>query len=541
VHPGIFAAKEPDRPAIVMGDSGAVVTYAELEARSNRVARLARDCGLKPGDGLAAIVENRPEMLELAWGAQRSGLQFTAVNRHLTAEEAGYIVSDCGARLLVTTSSLAGLAAGLAGPALDGPARPPGSGPAGDAGGPPGPARRLMIGGTIPGWESYEDAVAGLAPDPIPDECEGDFMLYSSGTTGRPKGIRRPVTGVPLGEYPDHPGHWLRELLGLREGDVYLSPAPLYHAAPLAWSMGCHRSGATVVVMERFDAEQALRLIERYRVTHSQWVPTMFVRLLKLPDATRSRYDLSSLRSAVHAAAPCPVPVKQAMIGWWGPVLFEYYSMTEGFGTSAITSQEWLRKPGSVGRPLMGAPHVLDDGGRELLAGEPGVIWFEGGSPSQYHSDPGKTAAATNARGWRTVGDVGYLDEDGYLFLTDRASRLIISGGVNIYPQEIENLLVLHPEVLDAAVLGVPDPEMGEQVKAVIQPADPETGGQAATFQALAVRLAAYCREHLAGFKCPRSFEFTSQELRTPVGKIRQGPLREQFGARPGPYHAAPE
>jgi fatty-acyl-CoA synthase len=512
VHPGVFAAKEPDRPAVIMGTAGTVVTYAELEARSNRVAWLARRYGLRPGDGLAMIAENRPELLEVAWGAQRSGLQFTAVNWHLTADEAGYVVTDCAASIVVVSAALAELAGRI------GPMLAPG-------------VRRLMIGGTIPGWDSFEDAVGALPATPIPGECEGDIMLYSSGTTGRPKGIRRPVSGAPLGEGPNVVGRWLRELLGMAEGDVYLSPAPLYHAAPLVWTMSSHRNGATVVVMERFGAEQALALIERYRVTHSQWVPTMFVRLLKLPSSVRAAYDLSSQRWAVHAAAPCPVPVKQAMIDWWGPILFEYYSMTEGFGAAAIFADEWLRKPGSVGRPLVGDPHVVGPDGTELAPGQAGVIYFEGGAASEYHGDAGKTAAATNERGWRTVGDMGYLDADGYLYLTDRASNLIISGGVNIYPQEIENVLTLHPDVLDAAVLGVADPEMGEQVKAVVQLPDTAPGDQE-----LADRLDAYCREHLAGFKCPQSYEFTASELRTPAGKIRREPLRSRFGAAPGPF-----
>ena len=517
MHPGVFAAEDPDRAAVIMGEAGTVVTYAELEARSNRVAWLARRCGLRAGDGLAAILENRPEMLDLAWGAQRSGLYFTAVNWHLTGAEAAYVVADSGARVVVVSSQLAGLAARL------GPGLPPG-------------VRRLMIGGTIPGWDSYEEAVRALPPTPVPDECEGDIMLYSSGTTGRPKGIKRPLSGAPFGQHPDIPGHWLRELLGLAAGDVYLSPAPLYHAAPLAWTMSSHRTGATVVVMGQFDAEEALRLIERHQVTHSQWVPTMFVRLLKLPAKTRGAYDLSSLRWAVHAAAPCPVRVKKAMIDWWGPILFEFYSMTEGFGAASIFSDEWLRKPGSVGRPLMGTPHILDARGAELPPGQTGTIWFEGGTPSEYHGDPAKTSAAANERGWRTVGDLGYADADGYLYLTDRTSNLIISGGVNIYPQEIENVLTMHHEVGDAAVLGVPDPDMGEQVKAIVQV---DAAGRADTEEsarALADRLAAYCREHLAGFKIPRSFEFTAEELRSPVGKIRRGPLRDRFGAAPGSY-----
>jgi long-chain acyl-CoA synthetase len=310
----------------------------------------------------------------------------------------------------------------------------------------------------------------------------------------------------------------------MAEGDVYLSPAPLYHAAPLAWTMSCHRSGATVVVMERFDAEQALRLIEAQRVTHSQWVPTMFVRMLKLPALARSAYDLSSLRWAVHAAAPCPVPVKQAMISWWGPILFEFYSMTEGFGAASIFSEEWLRKPGSVGRPLMGVPHVTGLDGAELPPGKAGTIWFEGGTASEYHGDPDRTAAVANERGWRTVGDVGYLDDDGYLYLTDRASNLIISGGVNIYPQEIENLLITHPKVADVAVVGAPHEEMGEEVVAVVQPADGVEPGEA-----LAAELSAFARANLSHVKAPRRIDFMAELPRHPTGKLYKRLIRDAY------------
>ncbi|MFC5747912.1 acyl-CoA synthetase [Actinomadura rugatobispora] len=513
MYPGTFARSSPALPAVVMGGSGEVVTYRDLDARSNRVAHLLRRQGLRPGDALAVLSGNRPEVFDLAWAAQRAGLQLTMVNHHLTPEESAYIAGDSGAKVVVMTRELAGTASALTPEAL------------------PGIERRLMIGGTVPGWEAYEEAVRDLPDTPIPDECEGDIMLYSSGTTGRPKGIRREVSAAPMGTYPDVPGHWLRETLGMLPGDVYLCPAPLYHAAPLAWSMACHRTGSTVVVMERFDAEEALRLIERHRVTHGQWVPTMFVRMLKLPERIRRRYDLSSLRWAVHAGAPCPVPVKRRMIEWWGPVLYEFYSATEGIGATAITSEEWLRRPGSVGRPLMGRPHILDERGRELPPGEVGVIWFEGGTPFEYRGDPGKTAAATDRRGWRTVGDMGRLDDDGHLYLTDRAINMIISGGVNIYPQEVEDVLVEHPDVADAAVLGVPDAEMGEQVKAVVQLEEggPADGGTAA-------RLFEHCRAHLAGYKCPRSIEFTGEPLRTPAGKIRKEPLKRRFGAGPGPF-----
>ena len=513
MYPGTFATTAPDRPAVVMGGSGEVVTYADLDTRSNRVAHLLRRHGLRPGDTLAVLSENRPEVFDLAWAAQRSGLQLTLVNHHLTPEESAYIVGDSGARVVVTTRTLAGTAQALTPEAL------------------PHVERRLVIGGTIPGWDAYEEAVAGLPGSPIPDECEGDIMLYSSGTTGRPKGIRREVSAAPMGTHPDVPGHWLRETLGMVPGDVYLCPAPLYHAAPLSWSMACHRTGSTVVVMERFDPEQALRLIERHRVTHSQWVPTMFVRLLKLPGEIRRRYDLSSLRWAVHAAAPCPVPVKHQMIEWWGPILYEFYSATEGIGATAITSKEWLRKPGSAGRAVLGRPHILDERGRALPAGEVGVIWFEGGAPFEYRGDPGKTAATTDQHGWRSVGDVGRLDEDGYLYLTDRAINMIISGGVNIYPQEVENALVVHPDVADAAVLGVPDDEMGEQVKAVVRL---EEGRRAD--RDTAERLFDHCRAHIAGYKCPRSLEFTDDPLRSPAGKIQKEPLTRRFGTAPGPF-----
>ena len=506
MHPGTFAASDPDRPAVVVEPGGPTVTYGELEAGSNRVAHLLRARGLTTGRRVAILSENRAEYLELAWGAQRAGLYHVGINMHLTADEVAYIVRDSQADLVVASDRLGDLADQVF--ADEGLAT----------------RGRLMLGEPRAGWESYAAAVAAQPPTPIADEAEGDFMLYSSGTTGRPKGIKRPLAGGPLGSHPDIPGTWLRTLLGMRPGDVYLSPAPLYHAAPLAWSMGVHRSGSTVVVMRKFDAELALALVERHRVTHSQWVPTMFVRMLKLPDEVRNRYDISSLRHAVHSAAPCPVEVKQAMIDWWGPVLFEYYSSTEGAGATSITSEEWLRKPGSVGRPLMGTPYVTDDEGELLPTGETGTIWFTGGSRFEYHGAPGKTAAASDARGGTSVGDVGHLDEDGYLYLSDRRYHLIISGGVNIYPQEIEDALVMHPDVVDVGVVGAPDPEMGERVVAVVQPRDPAAAGPE-----LAAELTAFARARLAGYKCPRQLLFLDELPRTPTGKLRKHELRSRL------------
>jgi long-chain acyl-CoA synthetase len=507
VYPGEIARRAPERPAVIMGATGEVVTFRQLDERSNRLAHLFRARGLERGATVAIVLENNARFLELAWAAQRSGLYYTAINWHLTAEEAAYIVRDCGADLVVSSRQLGPLATTLTPDVV------------------PGVRHRLMVGGTEAGWGSYEDAVAAQPAIPIGDECEGDFMLYSSGTTGRPKGIKRPLTFPPMGQGLPGAVPFLRAL-GMDDGGVYLCPAPLYHAAPLAWSTGAQRLGATVVVMDRFDPAAALSLIERHRVTVAQFVPTMFVRMLKLPEAERRRYDLSSLKAAVHAAAPCPVEVKRQMIEWWGPIVSEYYSATEGVGATFITATEWLAHPGSVGKPMIGVAHVLDDDGRELGPGEVGTIWFEGGLPFEYHNDPGQTASTRNDNGWATVGDVGYLDEDGYLYLTDRKTFMIISGGVNVYPQEVENLLVTHPKVMDVAVIGVPDDDLGEEVKAVVQPVDWEDAGAE-----LSQELIEYCRAHLAAYKCPRSIDFERELPRLDTGKLYKRLLRDRYRA----------
>jgi acyl-CoA synthetase (AMP-forming)/AMP-acid ligase II len=386
-----------------------------------------------------------------------------------------------------------------------------------------------MAGGTQEGWESYEGAIAEFPAEPIADECEGDFTLYSSGTTGRPSGVRRPLTPSPMGNPP--PGLAgiapMLQAFGMQDGDAYLCPAPLYHGAPLAYSMAVQRLGGTVVVMERFDPALALKLIEKHRVAYAQFVPTHFVRMLKLPDEERTRYDVSSLRVAVHAAAPCPVDVKKQMIDWWGPIILEYYSATEGVGATFITSDEWLKHPGSVGKPLVGVAHIVDDEGNELPPGQEGTIFFEGGLEFEYHNDPAKTAAAKNEKGWATVGDVGYVDEEGYLYLTDRKTFMIISGGVNIYPQEIENLLVTHAKIMDAAVIGVPNPDFGEEVKAIVQPMKWEDAGPE-----LEQELIAFCRENLAGYKCPKSVDFERELPRLDTGKLYKRLLRDRYWAK---------
>ncbi|MFF0499849.1 acyl-CoA synthetase [Nocardia aobensis] len=508
MHPGLWAGTDPNRVAVVVEPGGHTLTYRQLDERSNQVARLLRARGLGPGRCLAILAENRVEVLELAWGAQRAGLYYVLVNSHLTAPEIGYIVGDSAADVIVASDTLAAVATAVVADEVVAP------------------SGRLMIGGTVEGWESYQQIRDAQPATPIADECEGDFLLYSSGTTGRPKGIQRPLPGGPLGTYPDLPGQWLRGGLGFAPGDVYLCPAPLYHAAPLGWSMAVHRSGGTVVVMRKFDPEQALALIERHRVTHSQWVPTMFVRILKLDSSLRTGYDLSSLRHAIHAAAPCPVEVKRAMIEWWGPILFEFYSSTEGMGATSITSAEWLRKPGSVGKPLIGTPYITDDHGNEVAPGEVGTIWFTGGEPFEYHGDPGKTAASTDSRGGVSVGDVGYLDEDGYLYLSDRRQHLIISGGVNIYPQEIEDALIMHPAVADVGVVGIPDAEMGERVVAVVELRDGDRDRVTVTQDIIE-----FARSRLAGYKVPREVRFTETLPRTPTGKLRKHDLRAQVVA----------
>ena len=490
-----------------MAGSGEVVTYADLDAGSNRLAQLFHARGLRFGDHIAVCLENSPRFLEVCWAAQRSGLVYTAINYHLTPDEVSYIVADCDARAFITSAALRETVTTL----IDLLSVSFGI--------------RLAIGAEIAGLEPYDAAVAAHPATRLAEEVEGVAMLYSSGTTGRPKGIAhaqpRIAVGTPL---PILEG--FARLYSLSADTIYLSPAPLYHAAPLHFCMTVLRFGGTTVLMERFDPQEALALIERHRVTHSQWVPTMFIRMLKLPEAERRRHDLASHRVAIHAAAPCPVPVKEQMIAWWGPILFEYYSATEGIGATAITSQEWLAHKGSVGRPLAGTVHIVDDDDRELPVGEPGRIFFEvpGATPFAYYKDPDKTARARNERGWGTVGDVGYLDADGYLYLTDRKDFMIISGGVNIYPQEIENLLVTHPKVADVAVFGVPNDEMGEEVKAVIQPADMADAGAG-----LAQELQEFCRQHLARYKCPRSIDFVDELPRAPTGKLYKRLLREKY------------
>jgi long-chain acyl-CoA synthetase len=510
MFPGAHAETTPDKPAVIMAGSGRTMTYRELDAEANQVSHLFRSLGLRPGDHVAFCLENHPRFHALAWGAHYAGLYYTAMSSRLTTDEMAYIVEDSGARVFVTSAYKLDQAAELAGVLDD-------------------DVRRFMLdgpaGGTA-GYEPWEDAVAAQPVTPLPeDRVEGRDMLYSSGTTGRPKGVEVPLSGAPLGA-PDAVHLLMSALYGGTADTVYLSPAPLYHSAPLRFTMAVHRLGGTVVVMEHFDPAGALALIEHHRVTHSQWVPTMFIRMLKLPPEERERHDLSSLQVAVHAAAPCPVAVKQQMIEWWGPILYEYYAGTEGNGFVCCNSEEWLAHPGTVGKSLLGEIHVLDDDGNGLPAGESGTIYFGGDAEFSYHNDPDKTAAARDpgGHGWTTLGDVGYLDDDGYVYLTDRKAYMIITGGVNVYPQEAENVLAMHPKVADVAVFGVPNDEFGEEVKAVVEPLSMDEAGPE-----LAAELITYCRAHLADVKCPRSVDFRPELPRHPTGKLYKRLLRDEY------------
>ena len=504
MHPGIIAAAQPDKVAYVMADSGESVTFKVLNDDSCRMAQLLRSRGLVWGDHMALMLENHPVFYKICWGAQRSGLYYTAISWRLQQPEVAYIVENCEAKVFISSYARRDVVAPLADQLRA----------AGVA--------CLMVDGTVPGFESLEAALAKMPATPIADEAEGTSMLYSSGTTGYPKGVCRPLERVGFGD--GIAASHLKNLYGADENSIYLSPAPLYHAAPLGFTMGCLRHGTRVIVMEQFDPERALLYVEHYRVTHSQWVPTMFVRMLKLPEEVRGKYDVSSLQVAVHAAAPCPVSVKEQMIDWWGPVLHEYYAGTEGNGFVKCDSVEWLAHRGTVGKALNCVVRICDDDGGELPIGETGAIYFEGGGKFEYYRDPAKTRASQHAQGWTTLGDVGYLDADGYLYLTDRKHFMIISGGVNIYPQEAENVLISHPKVVDVAVFGVPNEEFGEEVKAVVQLADMRDASRA-----LEQELIAYCRAQIAALKCPRSIDFDAELPRHPTGKLYKRLLKDRY------------
>ncbi|MCV7380685.1 acyl-CoA synthetase [Mycobacterium alsense] len=504
------------KSAVILHDSGVEVSFAGLEAGANRLAHFLRRSGLKAADTVAVLMENNEHIHAVMWAAKRSGLYYTLVNTHLGESEVARIVADSGAKAVISSRAMRDLCRQL-------PRRLP-------AGLPP---VALIADADLEGWRRYPECVATEPAVPIADECDGELLQYTAGSTGRPKGIRRPLRPRESGVSPLSTPVF--EALGVTRDSVYLSPAPTYHTAPAMWTMAAQAAGATTVLMQKFDPERALDCIQRHRVTHAQFVPTMFVRMLRLPEEIRVGYDLSSLRRVVHAAAPCPPEIKRQMIEWWGPIVDEYYGSSEGAGISFIRADEWLAHPGSVGKPILGTPHILDDRGAELGPGQVGEIYYEGGYPFEYLNDAAKTAAARSPEGWVTVGDVGYLDDEGYLYLTDRRNHMIISGGVNIYPQEIEDLLVTHPRVVDAAVFGVPDPVMGQSVTAVVQLVDPTCQSAG-----LADELITWLRDRLAHFKCPRTLHFEAQLPRTDAGKLYKRELVERYGGPAaklsGPY-----
>ncbi|WP_172970311.1 acyl-CoA synthetase [Erythrobacter sp. THAF29] len=507
MHPIAHAANRPDHPAVIMAGSGEQMTFGEMDAEANRFAQMLRARGLGAGDAFAVLLENRIEFFTLVWGSQRAGTMLVPISTRLTAPEIAYILRDSGARFLITSSTFESVLPGVREECPDIPI--------------------LVM--DAEGEDSFASALAAQPAEPIEDQSAGMVMLYSSGTTGRPKGIQPapPEDPDPQAAIP---------LMGLAimaagmpaDGSmVYLSPAPLYHAAPIGWASTVHRLGGTVVVMEKFDPEAALKAIQDYKVTDSQWVPTHFVRFLKLDPEIRTKYDLSSHQRALHAAAPCPVPIKREMIEWWGPIVNEYYAGSEGIGMTLIKSEEWLTHPGSVGKAIYGTLHVCGPDGEEVPAGTDGLIYFENALLPTYHNDPDKTREAKHPKGWMTLGDIGHVDGEGFLYLTDRKSHMIISGGVNIYPQEIENLLVTHDKVMDAAVIGAPDPDLGEKVVAVVQPVNMGDAGD--DFEA---ELRDFLAPSLSKIKMPKLFDFRPDLPREANGKLYKRELRDEYEAR---------
>jgi len=511
MYPGLHAQNTPDKAAAIHARTGEVLTYANLDSRSNRLAQLFWSGGLRPGDHIAVFLENHLRYFEVAWAAFRSGLYLTTVNRYLTGPEAAYIVDDCGAQVLVSSRAVHAVASEI-------PEHAKG-------------CKRFLVVDGVPErasspFESFEQAVDAYPAEPLAEEPLGEFMLYSSGTTGRPKGIAHPLSGRPVSSGLAM-GVTLKRLFHVDADSVYLSPAPMYHSAPIGFSTAVQSLGGTVVMMDRFDALDALRVLEKYAVTHSQWVPTMFTRMLKLPEEERAGFDHSAHRVAIHAAAPCPRKVKEEMFALWGPILHEYYGGTESNGLTYVGPAAWLAHPGTVGRAVMGKIHICNEAGAELSNGEAGLVYFERKRlPFSYHKDPEKTRSAQHPvhPTWTALGDIGYVDDEGYLYLTDRASFMIISGGVNIYPQEIENELIMHPKVDDVAVVGVPHSEFGEEVKAIVQPI---AGVDADA--ALADELIAFARERLAPYKCPRSIDFEPELPRLPTGKLYKRLLKDRY------------
>ncbi|WP_346656232.1 AMP-binding protein [Paraburkholderia phenoliruptrix] len=505
---GTRAQETPNKPAIINASTGRALTYGQLDAESMRVARLLHARGLRRGDRIAIYMENHLSYMAVIWAALRSGLCAVPVNKYFNSQEMAYVINDCSAKAIVTTMAQGEVAGSVNAEIAN-------------------CQIRLVADGELPGWENYEAAIAEHDASRLDVEMMGTIMSYTSGTTGKPKGVLRPLPDMPASE-PWAGWSETGGLYGFDASTVYLSPAPLYHGAPMRFCRAVHMAGGTVVMMEKFDAEMALQLIDRYRVTHSQWVPTMFARMLKLDASVRGRFNLSSHRVAVHAAAPCPIDVKRQMIAWWGPIVHEYYGGTDSAGITSISCDEWLRHRGSVGRADPARVKVCLEDGTEAAIGQAGTVYLVGkrGALPEYLNDPEKTRAARHPAhdDWVTGGDVGVVRDDGYLYLTDRKAFTIISGGVNIYPQAIEDALIEHPLVGDAAVFGVPNEEMGEEVKAVV-----ELANGVVPSAAMADELIAYCKSRVARYMVPRSVEFVDKLPRTAAGKLMKKELRDRY------------
>ncbi len=497
-----------------MASTGQTITYRQLDESANRLSQLLYAHGFRPGDHIALCLENHPRYFEIIWGCHYAGLIYTACSSRLTSDELTYIINDCSAKGFITSKHKSDQAIEIADLI-------------------PNVELRLMLDGIVDGYDSYEEVVAQQSDLPLDNRVDGSDMLYSSGTTGRPKGVALNLGNLPLGS-PNGVTSLGQFLFAMNDSTIYLSPAPLYHAAPLRWNLAVHRVGGTTIIMEHFDAEEYLKLIEQFAVTHSQTVPTMFVRLLKLPTDVRLRYNTASLTHIFHAAAPCPIDIKQQTIAWLGPIVHEYYAGSEGNGFVYCNSEQWLTHPGTVGQSLQGVIHILDDDGTELPVGQTGTIYFESSARFEYHNDPEKTQASKDSlgRGWSTLGDIGYLDDEQYLYLTDRKAFMIISGGVNIYPQEAENVMVSHPDVIDVAVFGIPNEEFGEEVKAVVQPTVmPATPQEAKDLER---KLIEHCKASLASFKCPKSIDFRTELPRHPTGKLYKRLLKDEYWTAAG-------
>ncbi|MBX7453907.1 AMP-binding protein [Mycolicibacterium sp. 3033] len=494
------------RPALILDRSGVEVSFDRLDAEANRLARFLRARGLQAGDTVAVLMDNCEHVHAVMWAARRAGLCFTMINTDLTPPEIAYILEDAAARAIIASASMRTLCERVSRAHLRAL-----------------PQVRVIADQDLEEWMRYPACCRTESDAPVSSEKEGQLLQYSAGTTGRPKGIRRPLRTPQAGRSSLRTPVF--DALGVTQESVYLSPAPIYHTAPAMWTMAAQSVGATTVLMQGFDAERALAMIERHGVTHAQFVPTMFVRMLRLPAAIRGAYDVSSLRRVVHAAAPCPPHVKQAMIDWWGPIIDEYYGSSEGAGITFIRAEEWLTHPGSVGRPILGRPHIIGDNGVELPPGETGQVYFDGGYEFEYLNDAAATSETRSPQGWVSVGDVGHLDHDGYLYLTDRRHHMIISGGVNIYPRESENVLLEHPAVADVAVIGLADPDLGQRAVAVVELTDSASAGDD-----VAAELLEWTRARLGRHKCPRSIVFDQHLPRTEAGKLYKHRLIDRYG-----------